>query len=210
MTPRSEKPVSDKTPNLQRIDANTLLRLRQWCERQPSPEEQVALARAGDKDEARNLLERFCAHLEARKAAPDAVTDYMAKALRAVLDGQEPKKALGLVTAGRPPDAIFLRKQLAARVFLLMRAGHTKEVAAEWVADEFVDQIKCWKEIDRRMERGEAFEDACSAALVDIGLPLHRLIPRADVDVWRKLAVTKDKALRCYEDFRQEIIEFLA
>jgi hypothetical protein len=195
--------------NNYRIEPRTFLLLRQWSERQPSVQEQIREARAGDKDEARNILERFCAHLETRQAPPEVIADYVAGALRAVLAGNEPKKALGLTTPGRPRQSRFLRKQLAAHVFLLMSAGQTKEVAAEWVAAGIADQLSCWRSIEDQIRRGVPLDEARETALRDVGLPAHRLMPREDVEAWYRLSVTAEKAADCYDEFRAEIEQLL-
>ena len=103
-----------------------------------------ALANAEtDPDKAENVLAFYCDAIESNEHPDRRIEEYVAKAFRAILDGVNPSKALGLTRRQGQRRQRTLQKvdqrdfQLAHAVRRRMKAGEKRDDAIAAVAMQF-------------------------------------------------------------------------
>ena len=98
----------------------------------------VACAAEGSPWDARKLLEVFAARACADKPIEPEIMRYMGRVIQLILDGMEPKQALGLTKSrGRPPENHIERDLIATLAVIEKRAqGKTRDAAIIEVSND--------------------------------------------------------------------------
>lgn len=143
------KPDKDTEPESSDGFSDAIARIRLRLRTDPDPEstdakESAQRASAGDTEAARAVLEAFAfaVECESEKSWNGRVkfshADYVARAIRRILRGEDAALALGIKTsnAGRRPGTVVHDPEaIAAVYYLLRRGGYSDEMAKSTMKD---------------------------------------------------------------------------
>jgi hypothetical protein len=146
-------------------------------------------AKNGDVDAACDILEDFCNEVDRHSASSWEMVvrapryyfqaEYLAQCFRAILDGEEPAKALNLIRSGkgRPPADTEKEQKLAACFWLLVGEGHTQDAILAAMGD---DKDSPWHTSRSTVRRAKDEWRAYQAMERQMGLAMFRGDNRLD------------------------------